>query len=703
MRREFLGAALLLAGIAATAQAANASSEGQALYAAVSDSVVYLQHEIRLNSSICKKPALWKRYESLTRRQFLDTGFPLVSGSGFFIDERGYVLTNRHVADFSPEVARYWAIDAMKSSLEKNWGSYFSADDRKAMMADFKFMIEKGRYDFALYAGTKRYVAALLGKAKATEPDLALLKVEGSGFKSLRLAGPEAIEPSLAGTDVYSFGFPLGSGLDAMLEFKERAVTMNRGTVSAIRDNKLSIQHSAAVSHGNSGGPLVDARGFALGLNTASLQEFGGNSLFYAVDAARVHDFVAKLGYGEILVWNRRIPSPLAAASSVKLNALGEIEASSDLLVDADKDVEVVVGGKSLGKGPQFVKLEAPLTKLELHGPSGDFAGKLRLIASLTGSTSIRPTLLQRQARISIASEPVGATVVADGKTLGRTPLEIALEPDGYALSFRQEGLWFADKSLVVRSGEAQRVLAKGESARALSLAGAPPETQAKLRFESSAGQTVYAQGEAIALADGDWKLRVEGSLAFDGAAIPFSVSGSPLSLDLEQYKRKAALQVRGLDPKARVWIDGKPAEAAQGDSLPLSLGVHEVYVWGKGLAPLENTRITVREDGKSFVTWDRLVGHDAKAVRSLWTGLGLGLAGAALSGTGLYYYQNSVMVGITDSYASYVDGKNLAAGAFTAGFGIMVAAIVKELESVKEHRLFAAEEEYRKSMEAME
>lgn len=700
MRRASFITALLILAAAASAEAP-ASSEGQALYAAVSSSVVYLQHEIHLSSNDCKKPELWRRFESISKRPFLDAAFPLVSGSGFFIDERGYILTNRHVADLSPAVLRYWAVGAMKANLDKNWGSYFGKDDRDAMMADFKVMIEKGAYDFALYAGQKRYVAKVLAKSKVDDPDLALLKVEGSGFQPLRLATPETIIPGLAGADVYSFGFPLGSNLDEMIESKERAVTMNRGAVSAIRDNKLSIQHSAAVSHGNSGGPLVDSQGQVLGINTVSLQEVGGNSLFYAVDTGKVHDFLSKLGYGDILTWNRRLSSPLASRSSVKLNALGEIEVSSDLLVDADKDVEVFVGDKDLGTGPQFVKLADPLTELKLSGPSGDFSGNLRLISSLSGSTTIRPTLLRRQTKISIESEPSGATVIADGKVLGQTPLEVELAPDIYAVSFRLDGSWFADQSLVVAAGNRQELSVTGSDARALTLVAEPSEPDSKFRFETAAGSTIYAHGEPISLADGDWKLTVEGSPALAGVTIPLTVSDAPLSLDLGPYKRDAALEVRGLDSKAELWVDGKNEKAERGDTIPLSLGVHSVYVWEKGLEPLAPTKINIREDGSSFVTWDRLLGHDVKASRALWKGAALGLSGAALAGAGFYLSQNSILVGMSDSYNSYTNAKLATGAAALAGCGLVVWAIFAELDSAKERRLQAVEEEFRASLEA--
>jgi putative serine protease PepD len=101
----------------------------------------------------------------------------------------------------------------------------------------------------------------------ASDPgnDLALLRIEGSGFTPATFADPESIR---IGDEVVAIGFALD--LDG-----EPSVT--RGIVSAvdrtlaIQDGALDglIQTDAAISSGNSGGPLVNAAGEVVGINTA--------------------------------------------------------------------------------------------------------------------------------------------------------------------------------------------------------------------------------------------------------------------------------------------------------------------------------------------------------------------------------------------------------------------------------------------------
>jgi S1-C subfamily serine protease len=95
--------------------------------------------------------------------------------------------------------------------------------------------------------------------------DLALLKIEGSGFTPIRFADPEAIG---IGDEVVAIGFALD--LDG-------EPTVTRGIISAVERTISTrfgvlddlIQTDAAVSSGNSGGPLLNAAGEVVGVVTA--------------------------------------------------------------------------------------------------------------------------------------------------------------------------------------------------------------------------------------------------------------------------------------------------------------------------------------------------------------------------------------------------------------------------------------------------
>jgi S1-C subfamily serine protease len=95
--------------------------------------------------------------------------------------------------------------------------------------------------------------------------DLALLQIEGSGLPTARFADPEGIG---IGDEVVAIGFALDLDGEA---------TVTRGIISAVERtistrfgvlNDL-IQTDAAVSSGNSGGPLLNSAGEVVGVVTA--------------------------------------------------------------------------------------------------------------------------------------------------------------------------------------------------------------------------------------------------------------------------------------------------------------------------------------------------------------------------------------------------------------------------------------------------
>ncbi len=99
--------------------------------------------------------------------------------------------------------------------------------------------------------------------------DLALLRMNGDGFEAATFADPDSVR---LGDQVVAMGFALG--LDG-----EPSVTL--GIVSAVgrtigsQDVYLDglIQTDAAISSGNSGGPLVNVAGEVVGINTAVIRD----------------------------------------------------------------------------------------------------------------------------------------------------------------------------------------------------------------------------------------------------------------------------------------------------------------------------------------------------------------------------------------------------------------------------------------------
>lgn len=170
-------------------------------------------------------------------------------GSGFILNEEGYVLTNHHVIAGDRELTI----------------TVFSGADEN---------LERIQY---------RNIRIL-----AMDPvnDLALLAIEDELKKPLTWL-PLAMGGDMrTGETVFAIGSPLG--LDR---------TVSRGIVSLtdrLVGGVLFIQTTTQINPGNSGGPLLNLRGEVVGVNTLKLMSVGIEGVGFAVPSDTVKIFLNK-------------------------------------------------------------------------------------------------------------------------------------------------------------------------------------------------------------------------------------------------------------------------------------------------------------------------------------------------------------------------------------------------------------------------
>jgi S1-C subfamily serine protease len=167
------------------------------------------------------KPAV-VRLQSLTK-----------SGSGFFVTDTGVIATNAHLA-------------RGEQSL------------------------------LVLLADGQQLEASVVHIA--ADRDIALVKVEGSDFPYLTLAGTGKVRQ---GENVIAIGNPGGA----------MPFSVTKGIVSAIgkfpsAGPGLWIQTDASINPGNSGGPLLNARGEVIGITTLRLNKRDVAGVGFALSAS---------------------------------------------------------------------------------------------------------------------------------------------------------------------------------------------------------------------------------------------------------------------------------------------------------------------------------------------------------------------------------------------------------------------------------
>ncbi|MEJ2385332.1 MAG: DegQ family serine endoprotease [Xanthomonadales bacterium] len=145
------------------------------------------------------------------------------AGSGFIIEDDGYVITNHHVVE--------------------------DADEIIVRMAD-----------------RREFVAELIGSDPLS--DVALLKIDAKNLPTLKIGDSKALKP---GEWVVAIGSPFNF---------EQSVTAGivsaKGRSTSQQQYVPFIQTDVAINRGNSGGPLLNLDGEVVGINSWILSSGGG-------------------------------------------------------------------------------------------------------------------------------------------------------------------------------------------------------------------------------------------------------------------------------------------------------------------------------------------------------------------------------------------------------------------------------------------
>lgn len=128
--------------------------------------------------------------------------------------------------------------------------------------------------------------------------DLAVLTIREATDKRhpLQISVPTS---DMVGDTVYTVGFPgiADNELTSASSYGIDDITVNTGTISrfgASDKGVEQIQMDAAISGGNSGGPLVTEDGAVIGANTAGISNNSGAQIYYALHASELVKFLDK-------------------------------------------------------------------------------------------------------------------------------------------------------------------------------------------------------------------------------------------------------------------------------------------------------------------------------------------------------------------------------------------------------------------------
>ena len=167
------------------------------------------------------------------------------AGSGWIIDEKGYIVTNNHVVEGARNIT-------------------VTLDDDRV------------------------FPAAIVGTDQLT--DLAILKIEAENLTAARVGDSLKLR---VGDWVVAIGNALGEGISAtngIVSRKEVNITVGSGQMLY-----NVIQTNAAINPGNSGGPLVNMAGEVIGINSVKAAAVEIEGVGYAISTSEAMPIIKEL------------------------------------------------------------------------------------------------------------------------------------------------------------------------------------------------------------------------------------------------------------------------------------------------------------------------------------------------------------------------------------------------------------------------
>jgi S1-C subfamily serine protease/antitoxin component YwqK of YwqJK toxin-antitoxin module len=174
------------------------------------------------------------------------------NGSGFFIHEDGYVVTNYHVIEKAKKIEVVYNQNGKKFEMNAKIES-----------------VDK-------------------------ENDLAILRINDPGFVKLStIPYVFTVSPKDVGTEVFAMGYPISNYMGDEVKFTDGKISAQSG----FKGDSRFYQISVPIQPGNSGGPLFDNKGNLIGITSSGLNKemFGSENVNYAIKTYLLKKLISQI------------------------------------------------------------------------------------------------------------------------------------------------------------------------------------------------------------------------------------------------------------------------------------------------------------------------------------------------------------------------------------------------------------------------
>ena len=171
------------------------------------------------------------------------------SGTGFYVNNEGFIATNYHVIQDASEI---WVLCKQNGMKQKFKATVFQTDKIN---------------------------------------DLAIIKITDSAFVPLPMLPYQLASETIAvGNEVFSLGYPLADVMGETVKFTDGKIS----SLTGINEDVTKYQVTAPIQNGNSGGPLFDNSGNVVGIIESRLnkEKYNSENVNYAVKSGLLKNIV---------------------------------------------------------------------------------------------------------------------------------------------------------------------------------------------------------------------------------------------------------------------------------------------------------------------------------------------------------------------------------------------------------------------------
>jgi serine protease Do len=354
------------------------------------------------------------------------------TGTGWFINPSGWVITNGHVVSPAHRPKETIAQELRERGVRQACGDV-SDQALAATVARAKVKLDPSisvllSNGMRLSATVAKYSAPVAGEAMSGR-DLALLKLEAADMPALTLGDSSNTR---IGDRIHILGFPGVVLSHELLNASAKVeASVTNGAISGFKQdtaNQPVLQVDAPAAWGNSGGPVVGSGGEVLGVLTFVSLEAGNQGTIvqgfnFVIPSAAVREFVkgTDVSLGEVSRFNTAWHAGLEDFFDGNYGRAEKHFAEANRLLPDLTDVRRMIAE---AKNPP----PRPFPWMQIAGVVGllviAVAGALLVMRWRRNRYRIRPSAVMRLIQASPDSPPV-ILDVRDGVTYAQSPVKI--------------------------------------------------------------------------------------------------------------------------------------------------------------------------------------------------------------------------------------------------------------------------------------